>query len=402
MSNGFKQYNLPSYVEAALERMNITEPTDIQEQAISEILDGQDVIAQSQTGSGKTLAFLIPIISMINETENHPQAMVLAPTHELAMQTFHVVEELIKGSSIKADAFIGSANIKRQLEKLKKQKPHIIVGTPGRIMELVEMKKLKIHQTKIVAIDEADRMLEEKESWTAFQNIAKRIGREGQYLFFSATIPDNFESLVGDNVLTPVMVQGKGALLESEKVSHLYVTCDERDKIDVARRLIRNLNITRGIVFVNHLDKVVEVSDKLRYKGIKADVLSGDQNKTERANVLKDFSTGKINVLVASDLAARGLDVDDVTHIINVHLPVDADAYLHRAGRTGRMGKFGTVISLSAPKEKFIIEKFQKALNIVITEQQFSFGKLGEENQRAKPSSPKKQNQRNKFTTKRR
>ncbi|MGO4888992.1 DEAD/DEAH box helicase [Anaerobacillus sp. MEB173] len=376
MSNGFEGYQLPSYIMSALKEMKITEPTDIQKQAIPEILDGQDVIARSQTGSGKTLAFLIPMLAKINEAEQQLQAIVLSPTHELAMQTYRVVEELTKGSSIKADAFIGSANIKRQLDKLKKQKPQLIVGTPGRIMELIEMKKLKVHQTKMVAVDEADRMLEEKNTWNDFQNIAKRVGREGQYLFFSATIPKDFHSLIGDNVLTPVTIEAKGGLIEAEKVSHLYVTCDDRQRVDVARKLIHGLNIKRGILFVNHLDKVAEVTDKLRYKGIKADALSGDQDKTERAKVLKEFSSGQLHVIVASDLAARGLDVEDVTHIINVHLPVDADAYLHRAGRTGRMGKTGTVVSLTSPKEKFIIEKFEKALSIKIEEQSLEYGNL--------------------------
>ncbi|MBU8905357.1 DEAD/DEAH box helicase [Desertibacillus haloalkaliphilus] len=378
MDKQFSDFQLAPFLTKALADMNITEPTDIQSQMIPELLDDQDVIARSQTGTGKTFAFLLPMLTKVDPTNNDLQALILAPTHELAMQIYDVVTSLIQGTEVKASAFIGSANIKRQLEKLKKQKPHVVVGTPGRIVELAEKKKLKLHQVKTLAVDEADRMLNEKPTWNDFEEIAKRVGRQAQFIFVSATITEDFSELVRQHALTPVYLESKGGLIEAEKVDHYYLTCEERERVDLVRRLIRTLEVERGIVFVNHLDKANEVTEKLRYKGIKADSLSGDSHKTERAKTIKDFQEGKLNIIVATDLAARGLDVDDITHIINLHLPVDADAYLHRAGRTGRIGKSGTVISIATPKEQFIIKKFEKALQFTITEKEYTRGALAD------------------------
>ncbi|WP_096202577.1 DEAD/DEAH box helicase [Bacillus sp. FJAT-45350] len=380
MVHSFSDFNLAPYLTKALEEKDIKEPTDIQIKAIPEILDGQDVIARSQTGSGKTLAFLLPILNQIDSEKKDLQAVILAPTNELAMQIFDVLKDLTKDSSIIADSFLGSANVKRQIEKLKKSKPQVAVGTPTRVLELAESKKLKLHLVKCVVVDEADRMLAEKPTWQAFQAIASRVGREGQYIFVSATIPENFQDLVGQNVQLPVMVTSEGSLIDSERVEHLFIVCEAREKIEIARKLIRNLEIKKGLLFVNHLDKVTETTDKLKYREINAKSLSADSTKVERANVMKEFQEGKIEILVASDLAARGLDINDITHVINIHPPVDADAYLHRAGRTGRMGKSGVVISIMEPKELFIIKKFEKALNIKIEERRLEYGNLISEN----------------------
>lgn len=364
----FSQLKLAPFLEKELDRMKLITPTQIQQIAIPEIMKGTSIIGKSKTGSGKTLAYLLPLVTKLDQGNKGLQGLILAPTHELAMQIYRVLEELVVETDIYIDVFIGSANIKRQLEKLKKQKPQVAVGTPGRVLELVQQKKLKIHQTTMVVVDEADRMLKEKETRQAVVEITKRVDNETQYMFFSATISDVYISDIETLIRKEITYISSDEKMETEKVKHYYVTVDDRDRIDAARRLIYSKKIKRGIVFVNHLDKVIETTDKLKYRGYKAAALSSDSDKHERAKVLKQFQSGEVEIIVASDLVARGLDVDDVTHIINVHPPVDHDAYVHRAGRTGRMGKTGEVITIVTHKEKFIIEKFEKQLGIKIAD----------------------------------
>lgn len=376
METNFSNYGLAPFLEEALKSQNITTPTEIQHQVITEVMDGQNVIAKSQTGTGKTLAFALPMLSKINEASKEMQVLILAPTHELAMQIHQVIKELTKDTALIVDAFIGSANINRQMEKLKKQKPQIAVGTPGRVLELVEKKKLKLHQVKFVAVDEADRLAQEKPHWDTVVQLLKRISNESQYIFVSATMADDVQKKISDEVPTPVYLSAGEGMVITKDVQHTYVVCEERDKIDLARKFIINIPIKKGIVFVNHLDKVNETADKLKYKGITVQALASDRNKEERAKALKAFHDGEIHVLVASDVAARGLDVNDVTHIINLQLPVDDQAYVHRAGRTGRMGKSGVVLSLVEKRQMFIIEKFEKALGIKLEELIYKQGKL--------------------------
>ncbi len=376
MEKTFSQFELAPFLEKALQKMNITTPTEIQQEAIPKILQGDAVVGRSKTGSGKTLAYLLPLLTTLDENNKELQGLILAPTHELAMQIYRVLEELVAETNINIDVFIGSANIKRQLEKLKKQKPQVIVGTPGRVLELAQQKKLKVHQSKMVVIDEADRMLQERETRQAFIEISKRMDKETNYMFFSATIPNGLKEDIEALIRSEVTLVSSDEKLETEKVEHLFIKCEERDRVDTARRLVHSLKIKRGIIFVNHLDKVEETTKKLQYKGLKAASLSSDSDKHQRAKVMQQFHNGEVEVVVASDIAARGLDVEDVTHIINLHPPVDKDAYVHRAGRTGRMGKTGEVITLVTHKEFFIIDKFQKQLQIKMTEKELAFGKL--------------------------
>jgi superfamily II DNA/RNA helicase len=376
MEKTFEQFELAAFLHKSLEDMNITTPTPIQEEAIPKILQGENVVGRSKTGSGKTFAFLLPLLTLLDESNKELQAIILAPTHELAMQIYRVLEVLVEKTDIHIDVFIGSANIKRQLEKLKKQKPQVIVATPGRVLELAQQKKLKIHQCKMLVIDEADRMLQERETRHAFVEITKRMDKESKYLFFSATIPENLITDIEALIRKTVTHVSSDEKLETVTVQHGFLKCEDRERIDIARSLVHSLKIKRGIIFVNHLDKVAETTKKLQYKGIKAAALSSDSDKFQRAKVIQQVQNGEVEVIVATDIAARGLDIDDVTHIINVHPPVDEDAYLHRAGRTGRMGKQGEVITLVTHQELFIISKFEKKLKLKMLEKELSYGEV--------------------------
>ncbi|RXJ02595.1 DEAD/DEAH box helicase [Anaerobacillus alkaliphilus] len=378
MENGFQSFELAPFLLKGLEKMNISTPTQIQQEAIPNILAGHQVVGRSKTGSGKTLAYLLPLLTKMDESVKDLQGIVLAPTHELAMQIYRVLEELVADTNFNIDVFIGSANIKRQLEKLKKQKPQIIVGTPGRILELTQQKKLKIHLCKMLVVDEADRMLQERETRQSFIEISKRLEKDAKYMFFSATIPGRLLEDIETLIRSEVLLVSSEEKLETKKVEHSFLKVEDRERIDMARRLVHSLKVKRGIIFVNHLDKVAETTEKFLYKGMKAAALSSDSDKHQRAKVLQQLQSGEIEVVVASDVAARGLDVDDVTHIINIHPPVDEDAYVHRAGRTGRMGKKGVVITLVTHKEFFIIDKFQKKLGFTFVEKELTYGKLND------------------------
>ncbi|MCM3762543.1 DEAD/DEAH box helicase [Alkalihalobacillus oceani] len=375
MSNAIFQ-QLPDYLQQSLAKQGITEPTDIQQKMLPEALAGQSLIARSQTGTGKTLAFLLPMLANIDAAQKGLQAVVLAPTQELAMQIVEVAKELTADYPLQIGSFIGGANIKRQVERLKKQKPQIAVGTPGRLLELIEMKKLKVHEVKVVAIDEADRMIAERPSWEATLQIAKRAGRDTQFLFVSATIPTDFQAQIADAVPFVIQVEAEGGLLQTESVEHLFVRVDKRDRIDVARRIIHAENITKGLVFVNQLESVYETVDKFTYKGVKALALSSEQSKEERKQALQQFKQGEIHILVATDVAARGLDVENITHVIQVDAPAHPDSYLHRAGRTGRMGKAGTVITLIDKASEYKLEKYERDLKLTLQERVLTHGRL--------------------------
>ncbi|ADC48986.1 ATP-dependent RNA helicase [Alkalihalophilus pseudofirmus OF4] len=378
MRGTFEIDGLPSMYQEALSKMGVSEPTDIQAKMIPEALQGQSIIARSQTGTGKTLAFLLPALAKINSKEKGLQVLILAPTQELAMQIVEVARELTKEAPIEIGSFIGGANVKRQLERLKKKKPQLAVGTPGRVLELVDMKKLKLHELKVVAVDEADRMLGEKSSWDAFTEIAKRAGRDRQFLFVSATLPDDFADMIASFAPFTVEMEAEGGLLV-DHIEHLLIRVEARERVDMARKLIHAEKIEKGIVFVNQLEKLAETTEKLVYRKIKAASLSSDSTKQEREKALNQFRKGDIHILVATDIAARGLDVDDVTHIIQLDPPASPDSYLHRAGRTGRMGKEGKVVTFIERKDEYKVEKYKRELGIELDERFIAGGVLTSE-----------------------
>ncbi|MEN0644559.1 DEAD/DEAH box helicase [Alkalicoccobacillus gibsonii] len=379
MSTRFTFQALPDFLQQALKEMNITEPTDIQEKMIPEALEGQSLIARSQTGTGKTMAYLLPILSKLDPSKKAIQGIILAPTQELAMQIVGVAKELIGNEPFDIGAFIGGANVNRQIEKLKKQKPHLVVGTPGRLLELMQMKKLKVNDVATVTVDEADRMLAEKSSWDAVSEISKRIGRDKQFLFVSATIPENLTEKTALFAPFTVQIEASGELVNNENVAHMYLECEARDKIDTVRKLIHAESIEKGIVFVNQLERLAETTEKLKYRGIKAAALSSDHTKQDREKVLKAFRQGDLHILVATDIAARGLDVEDVTHIIQLDAPAEADSYLHRAGRTGRVGKAGQVITLLEKHQGYKIEQLKRDLELTLEKVFLRKGRLEKE-----------------------
>ncbi|TVY08985.1 DEAD/DEAH box helicase [Paenibacillus cremeus] len=374
MITGFASLHIrPDYVKK-LQEQEITEPSPIQMDAIPPILEGKDVVAQSQTGTGKTLAYCLPLLHKVDENAREVQALVLVPTRELGMQIVHTLDQLVKDSGIRVQQLIGGASIERQIDKLK-LKPQIVVGTPGRVQELVKLRKLKLTGIRTVVVDEVDQVFE-LGSMQDVEALFKGMLKERQLLFFSATLPAPIQNVIDRWMNDPHYVRVNPEQRTAETLEHQYYVCQERDKIDMLRRLVRHYNPKGAIVFINETDDIGEAVAKLQYVGLSVEGLYGDSFKQERARAMQGFRAGRFQLLLATDVAARGLDLPQVTHVFNLDPAIDADHYVHRVGRTGRMGRKGTAISIITPREQFIIDKFAKTLGITIQRREMSHGRV--------------------------
>lgn len=367
MSGTFNDTGISPKLISALEKENITVPTDVQQRVIPEALKNRDVIAQSGTGTGKTLAYLLPLYEKINASLREMQAIILSPTHELAVQIIRQIERLSKNSGIdiSGTAIIGNVNIDRQIEKLK-ERPNIIVGTPGRILELIKKRKITAHTIKTIVIDEADRLMDENNA-EVVKAVIKSTLKERQLMAFSATMPESARVSLGEQMKEPVIIQVEEKLSVPETLTHLCFLAERRDKIEVLRKLVRILEPERAIVFVNNQGNEIEVfTSKLKYHGLNAEGIHGASRKLDRKKTMEAFRAGKLQLLIASDIAARGLHIEGVTHIFNVNIPEEIKDYVHRAGRSGRNGNTGTVVSIATERELQFIKKFEKGLGIHI------------------------------------
>ncbi|MDX8342838.1 DEAD/DEAH box helicase [Rossellomorea sp. YZS02] len=354
------------------EESGFTALTPVQEKVVPVIMEGKDVVCESPTGTGKTLAYLLPIIQAIDPSRKQAQAVILAPSRELVMQIHQEIQKWAKGTDVTSAAFIGGANIKKQVEKLKK-KPHIVVGTTGRMIELMKMKKLKMHEVKTIVVDEFDLMIS-AEHIREVKDIIKSTLKERQVLFFSATLSDETEQ-VAQSLLQNHEIIKMEANLDNPKVDHVFVYSELRDKME-ALRSISYFKGIKALVFFNQLEKLSEMEEKLKYKGVELEVLAGESNKMERKQSLDRFRSGKVSMLLTTDVAARGLDITDVTHVIHFDFPSDTKQYIHRSGRTGRMGAEGTVICLVSKRELSFLEKLSKELNLPFQEKTIRGGGL--------------------------
>ncbi|MCZ8519220.1 MULTISPECIES: DEAD/DEAH box helicase [Paenibacillus] len=374
MTTGFASLHINPHYVNRLEELEITEPSPIQADAIPPALAGKDLVAQSQTGTGKTLAYVLPVLQKLDENLREVQALVLVPTRELGMQIVQTVEQLTKGTGLRVQQLIGGASIDRQIEKLR-TKPQIVVGTPGRVQELVKQRKLKLHGIKTVVVDEVDQVFE-LGSMQDVEALFKGMLRDRQLLFFSATFPPPIQAVIDRWMNEPEYVRVNPAQRTSETLEHVYFVSEEREKIDTLRKLVRLYNPRAAIVFINETDNIGEAVSKLQYAGLSVEGLYGDSFKQERARTMQGFRAGRFQLLLATDVAARGLDLPQVTHVINLDPAIDADHYVHRVGRTGRMGRKGMAVSIITPRQQFIMEKFEKALGITIERRMMSHGRL--------------------------
>jgi superfamily II DNA/RNA helicase len=365
---------LQPFIQDIWKKEGFKELTSVQTKAVPIIAEGKDVIAESPTGTGKTLAYLLPVLNKLDPEKRTIQAVILASSQELVMQILSEIQKWSEGSGIRSASFIGGANVKRQLEKLKKQ-PHIIAGTPGRMMELIAQKKIKMHEVKTIVLDEGDQLLT-KEHLQTVTNIVKSTQADRQVVLFSATLPVHAEKLARELTKEAEVIKvKKDETIESGTVDHVFFTAEQRDKIKLLEKISR-LEEASILVFIKDIGNLNVVSEKLDFQNVKASVLHSDLNKDKRKNALKDFRTGKVNMLLATDVAARGLDIKGITHVVHYDFPRDIEQYVHRSGRTGRFGAEGTVISLVNEREERDLKKFTRDLKKDVVKKVFFKGQM--------------------------
>jgi ATP-dependent RNA helicase DeaD len=361
----FTDLQVPPELIAALAKQQITDPTPIQIAALPVLRAGKNAYLHAETGSGKTLAYLLPIFCSLDAQQAATQSLIIAPTHELAIQIQHQCRDLAQnaGWPIRSLPLIGGASTQRQIDNLKK-KPHVVVGSPGRIGELIASGKLKLKFVRSVVIDEADRLLSD-ELLPTIRTVIQAAPPTRQLIFASATLEP--ASTAASAALAPdlVMLEASVAVI-NQNIEHFYLVCEERDKPDELRKLLHSLEPERAIVFVHRNDVAEKIAAKLAHHQIPAADLNAALDKHARKQVMEGFRSGAIRVLIASDVAARGLDIKGVTHIFNFDAPTLSKAYLHRVGRTGRAGAKGQAITLVTEIEARLIRRYQEELGIVV------------------------------------
>lgn len=364
--NSFVELGVSEGMASALAKEKIGNPMEIQAAAIPRILKGMNIIGQAPTGTGKTLAYLLPVMQRIDASLPQAQALVLAPTYELAMQIARTAQQLVDdaGIPLRVQGLIGGANIARQVEKLKK-KPHLVIGSAGRILELSRKGKLKLDRVNCLVLDEFDRLLDDQNVKTV-SDLVRELPQEGmQYLMFSATAPKKARERA-DFLGSPEFIRVRELPDEAGEREDLYMMVPFRDKIEAVRKLARTLPVRRGLVFINRAFDAERALAKLCYEGIRAVSLLGNADKMARKHAIADFRKGKAQLLLSTDLAARGLDIHDVDYVFNLDLPESADVYRHRAGRTARAGAKGSVITLADGREAAKLKKLEESLGIAL------------------------------------
>ena len=361
----FTDLQLPPDLIAALSKQQISEPTPVQSAALPVLLAGKDAYLNSETGTGKTLAYLLPLMTRIDPAQAVTQVVIVAPTHELSIQIHRQACDLAQnaGLAIRSVLLIGGTATTRQIEKLK-SKPHVVVGSPGRIVELIERGKLKTNHLRAIVIDEADRLLQD-ESLKWIQKIISLAPPARQLIFASATIEAQTREVLA--TLSPQAVTlSPSTAAVNENIQHLYLICEERDKPDILRKLLHAFDVPRSIVFVHRNEVAERVAARLAHHKLAVADLSAGLDKLDRKHAMDGIRSGAINIMIASDLAARGLNIPAVTHVFNLDVPTMSKAYLHRVGRTGRAGAQGTAISLLTEIEARLVRRYEQELGIVM------------------------------------
>lgn len=345
----FNEFRIDNKIIRALSEMGFEEATPIQEQTIPAALEGKDLIGQAQTGTGKTAAFGIPVIEKLNLNEEQIQALVLVPTRELAVQVAEELNRIAQYKSIHTLPIYGGQDINRQIKALKKR-PHIIVATPGRFMDHMRRKTIRLQGIQMVVLDEADEMLN-MGFIDDIKTILQEIPTDRQTLLFSATMPRAIQEIAQRFMANPQIIAIKSKEVTVPNITQQYMEVPEKQKFDALSRLLDIHSPELAIIFGRTKRRVDELAEALNKRGYSAEGIHGDLNQAKRDSVLRRFKEGTIEMLVATDVAARGLDISGVTHVYNFDLPQDAESYVHRIGRTGRAGKTGLAISFVTPRE---------------------------------------------------
>ena len=373
----FEELKLNSNLINGLKKQEITSPTEVQSLVFENIINNKDILANSQTGSGKTLSYLLPMFEKVDTTKRETQVLVLAPTHELVVQIHNQIELLAKNSGIEVTSLpiFGEVNIQKQIKNIKNVKPHIAVGSCGRVLDLIKQKKLKAHTIKTIILDEVDSLLSGN-NVSYVKDIVKSTLRDRQLLGFSASLTDETIDLCKEMMKKPLVINATKEVTINPKIKHMYLLGERREKFDLLRKALAATTPKRAIVFVNNEKSIEVITSKLNYHGYKAVGIFGDMSKEDRKNAINAFRLGKAKVLVSSDLSARGLDVVDTSHVFNLDFPGSKNEYIHRAGRTARGNRNGNAISIVTKGELADIKRYKREFNIDIKPKVIKYGKF--------------------------
>jgi len=364
----FSELNISESTQRALGKMGFEEATPIQEGTIKMGMEGRDIIGQAQTGTGKTTAFGVPIIEKVNTSDKNVQALVIAPTRELAIQVSEEIYRIGSDKRVRVLSVYGGQEIGRQIRALRNN-PQIIVGTPGRLLDHIKRKTLKLDNVQTLVLDEADEMLN-MGFVEDITEILSSVPDERQTLLFSATMPGPIRKIAERFMKNPEMVKIKSKAMTVDNIEQFFVKAQEREKFDVLSRILNVQQPEQAIIFGRTKRRVDELSHALSIRGYIAEGIHGDLTQAKRMSVLRQFKEGKIDILVATDVAARGLDISGVTHVYNFDIPQDPESYVHRIGRTGRAGKSGVAVTFVTPREmgylRIVEETTKKAMTALV------------------------------------
>lgn len=351
----FKEYALSKKIVRALTSLKYEQPTEVQGKVIPVALEKKDLVVKSQTGSGKTASFGIPLCEMIEWEENKPQALILTPTRELAVQVKEDITNIGRFKRIKATAVYGKSPFARQKLELK-QKTHIVVGTPGRVLDHIEKGTFSLERLKYLVIDEADEMLN-MGFIDQVEAIIDELPTDRMTMLFSATLPEDVENLSHTYMKSPTHIEIKASGITTDKIEHILLEVREEEKFSLLQDITTLENPDSCIIFCRTQENVDHVFRQLKRSGYPCDKIHGGMIQEDRFAVMNDFKRGKFRYLVATDVAARGIDIENITHVINYDIPLEKESYVHRTGRTGRAGNSGKAITFVTPyEERFLVE----------------------------------------------
>lgn len=356
----FRGFNFKEYIYQALDEINFKEPTEVQARLIPTILKGKSVVGQSQTGSGKTHTFLLPIFQNLNAQKDEVQAVITTPSRELAYQIYEAAKQLAKFSpeNIWIQNYVGGTDKQRQIEKLKSHQPQLVIGTPGRILDLVRENALDIHNAHYLVVDEADMTLDLgflKET----DAIASTLPKDLQMLVFSATIPEKLRPFLRKYMYNPVIEVVANKHVISPTIDNWLVSTKGRDRNKLIYDLLTMGEPYLALVFANTKERADELTNYLRSQGLKVAKVHGGIQLRQRKRIMREIQNLDYQFVVATDLAARGIDIEGVSHVINDDIPEDLEFFVHRVGRTGRNGMKGTAITLYEPSEEKLIDELE-------------------------------------------
>ena len=369
MTINFRELSIDKNLENALEKEGIINPTPIQIKSIPEILNGKDIIAQAQTGTGKTLAFILPIIEKLDTSKPYIQALIVTPTRELAIQITHEAKKLSYVNEMNILSVYGGQDVERQIRKLK-DGVHLVVGTPGRILDHLRRGTINFNQLRMLVLDEADQMLH-MGFLNEIEDIISQTPKDRQTTLFSATMPRDIKKIAKRYMKEPKTISVEAKNITLDEIDQLVIETTDRGKQEAICTMIDEYNPFLAIIFCRTKRRAKALNELLIKRGYNSDELHGDLSQAKRERVMKNFREAKIQLLVATDVAARGIDIEGITHVFNYDIPEDPESYIHRIGRTGRAGQTGIAITFVTPKNSQELNDIEKQIKMNIKRQKF-------------------------------